>query len=492
LPRILIAGIAQEISSFNPVPTQFELFSIQRGQEVYDVNKGTTTSIAGAIDLFESHSEIEFVTTYAAKAVSAGPMSAACWDRLSTEFIDSLRPHIGKVDAIYFSLHGAMSGESELDPEGWVLDQTRQLFGTEIPIVFSLDLHGILTGKMLEHGSGLTVFHTYPHIDLYDTGGRAAKLLLKLLHGASPTLARVRVPALVRGDELKTESGCFGNQIRQIKDLESAGEILAGGFFIGNPFTDVPELCSQAFIITDNDRAKAEEIALKLTYEFWDNRAKMQSNLIPLEEAVAKASTLEGPIIFTDAADAPSSGSPGDSNAILAELIRTEYPNTVLLPITDAVAVQKAIKAGVGGTFTSEVGGSLDSRFTPIEMEFSVKLLADGHYPLESTGAPQYGGPTAVLTSGNFTVVATSQPVSLLDRSLFLATGQNPQNFHSIVVKSPHCQPRFFDDWSERNFNIDAPGSTSANLHSLGHTICARPIYPLEPETTFTPCAEAF
>jgi microcystin degradation protein MlrC len=89
VPRILITGIAQEISSFNPVLTEFELFSIQRGQEVYDVNKGTATAIAGALDFFESQPAIEFVTTYAAKAVSAGPMSAACWDRLSTEFIDS-------------------------------------------------------------------------------------------------------------------------------------------------------------------------------------------------------------------------------------------------------------------------------------------------------------------------------------------------------------------------------------------------------------------
>jgi microcystin degradation protein MlrC len=345
---------------------------------------------------------------------------------------------------------------------------------------------------MLQYGTALTAYHTYPHVDLYDTGERAARLTLQLLEGAKPVVARVRVPALVRGDELKTESGCFGDQIRQIKGYEKSGEILAGGFLIGNPFTDVPELCSQAFIITDGDQAKAEKIATELTTEFWDNRQRMQSNLIPLEESVAKAAQMEGPIIFTDAADAPSSGSPGDSNSILTEMIRAGYDKSVLVPITDAAAVEKAIQAGIGGTFTASVGGSLDPRFTPIKMEFTVKLLSDGHYPLESTGAPQYAGPTAVLTSGLFTVVVTSQPVSLLDRSLFLANGQNPKIFHSIVVKSPHCQPRFFDDWAEHNFNVDAPGSTSANLHSLGHTICARPIFPLDNTTTFTPTPETY
>jgi len=492
LTRILIAGIAQEISSFNPVPTEYELFSIQRGDEVLEVNRGTSTAISGALDLFEKQSDLEIVTTFAAKAVSAGPMSTKCWDRLSTEFIDSLRPHVGSVDAIYLSLHGSMGGESEMDPEGWVLEQTRNLFGDDVPIVFSLDLHGILTEKMLKFGNGVTAYHTYPHVDLYDTGERAGQLLLSIIAGAKPIVARVRVPAIVRGDELKTDTGCFGDQIKRIKSLESDGSILAGGFLIGNPFTDVPELCCQAFVVTDGDQATAERIALELTAEFWGNREKMQSNLVALESAVSEAAGMEGPIIFTDAADAPSSGSPGDSNSILSEMVRTGYSNTVLAPVTDAAAVEQAIAAGIGGKFTASVGGSLDPRFTPLEFEFEVKLLSDGNYILESWGVPQYSGPTAVLTSGNYTLVVTSRPVSLFDRSLFLGHGQDPKNFHSIIVKSPHCQPRFFDDWAEHNFNVDAPGSTSANLPSLGHTVCARPIFPLDDAVEFDPIVELF
>jgi len=492
LSRILIAGIAQEISSFNPVPTEYELFSIQRGDEVSEANRGTATAVAGAMEQFDEHSGTQLVTTFAAKAVSAGPMSAACWDQLSVEFIDSLRPHVGKVDAIYLALHGAMGGENELDPEGWVLEQTRLLFGDDVPIVFSLDLHGILTEKMMRFGDGVTSYHTYPHVDLHDTGKRAADLLLKILGGAKPVVARVRVPAIVRGDELKTESGCFGEQIRQIKEFEASGEILAGGFLIGNPFTDVPELCCQAFIITDGNQQVAEKIALDLTNEFWGNREKMQSALVPLDEAVSKAESMAGPIIFTDAADAPSSGSPGDSNSIIAEMARTGYSHSVLAPVTDAPVVEAAIAAGIGGSFTSRIGGAMDPRFTPMELDFEVKLISDGNYILESWGVPQYSGPTVVLTSGVFTLVVTSRPVSLFDRSLFLGHGLDPAKFHSIVVKSPHCQPRFFDDWAEHNFNVDAPGSTSANLQSLGHTICARPIFPLDDEVEFAPQVEIY
>jgi microcystin degradation protein MlrC len=492
MSRILIAGIAQEISSFNPVLTEYELFSIQRGNEVLEFNKGTATAIAGAMEVFDADSDIEYATAFAAKAVSAGPMSADCWSKLSGDFLNSMKPHIGSVDAIYLALHGSMGGESELDPEGWVLEQVRQLFGDEIPVVFSLDLHGILTAKMMKYAQGVTSYHTYPHVDLHDTGVRAAGLLLGILNGAQPVTARVTVPAIVRGDELKTETGCFGEQISRIKELESSGEILAGGFLIGNPFTDVPELCSQAFVTTNGDPALAEKIAVELTQTFWGNRERMQTSLVSLDDAVSRATAANGPVIFTDAADAPSSGAPGDSNAIIAALKASNYPHSVLAPVTDPAVVQLAIEAGIGGIFTTKLGGSMDPRFTPTEFECEVKLLSDGNYILESWGVPQYAGPTAVVTSDNFTLVLTSQPVALFDRSLFLGHGLDPQDFHSTVVKSPHCQPKFFDDWAEVNFNVDAPGSTSANLHSLGHTICARPIFPMEPNTVFEPTAEIY
>jgi microcystin degradation protein MlrC len=119
-------------------------------------------------------------------------------------------------------------------------------------------------------------------------------------------------------------------------------------------------------------------------------------------------------------------------------------------------------------------------------------MLSDGDFINESHGSVWHGGPTAVLEADNYTLVVTSRAVSLYDRSLFLAHGQNPQNFDLVVVKSPHCQPQFFTDWGAINVNVDAPGSTSANLHSLGHTRCARPIFPLEPDTEFVPQAKIF
>ena len=225
---------------------------------------------------------------------------------------------------------------------------------------------------------------------------------------------------------------------------------------------------------------------------FFDHRAEIQAKLVSLEDAIAEAKGLEGTMVFTDAADAPSSGATGDSYVIVRGLLEAGFAGTILAPVTDAPAVAEAHRLGVGATGRFAIGGSLDPRFEPLELEASVAQLGDGRYVLESWGTMEDAGLTAVLESGALTIVATSRPVALFDRSLFLAHGRDPRRFDAIVVKSPHCQPQFFDDYATRNFNVDAPGSTSANLPTLGHRRCARPIYPLEADTTFTPVVEHF
>ena len=196
--------------------------------------------------------------------------------------------------------------------------------------------------------------------------------------------------------------------------------------------------------------------------------------------------------MFTDAADATSSGASGDSSTILQALIAAGYEGRALIPFVDPPAVDAAFAAGIDGALHTTVGGQLDARFTKVPIEARVRLLSDGCFINESHGSVWNAGRSAVLEAENYTVVVTSRAVSLYDRSLFLAHGQNPQHFDLVVVKSPHCQPQFFDDWAAINVNVDAPGSTSANLPTLGHTRCARPIFPLDSDVDFEPQATIF
>ena len=119
-------------------------------------------------------------------------------------------------------------------------------------------------------------------------------------------------------------------------------------------------------------------------------------------------------------------------------------------------------------------------------------MLSDGYFRSESMGDEWYAGRTAVLQVGSITLIVTSRAVSLYDRSLFFAHGQNPKQFDLVVVKSPHCQPQMFADWCAQLVNVDTPGATSANLSSLGHTKCVRPIFPLDADVSFQPEAKLF
>jgi microcystin degradation protein MlrC len=257
---------------------------------------------------------------------------------------------------------------------------------------------------------------------------------------------------------------------------------------IGNPFTDVPELCSQVLIVAERDRVLAEREAVRLAHEFWPLRHRMQGKLIALDRAIAQAKHIAGPVVFTDAADATSSGATGDSNVVVKALLAAGYQKRVLAQIVDAPAARAAHAAGVGASITVRLGGALDTgRFTPMQVTATVESLSRGRGRFETMRSAYDAGPTAVLSFGTVTMLVISETVGLIDRSLYYANGLDPRDFDLIVVKCPHTEYQMYDAWVQKNFNIDAPGATSADLKSLGHTICRRPVFPLDEGVEFTP-----
>jgi microcystin degradation protein MlrC len=495
MPRILIAECRQEVSSFNPVASRYEDFRILKGADLLELHRGLGEAVGGALQVFDTDPDVVLVPTYAAISnTSGGVLDAESLARLRDEFVAAVAA-AGRVDAAYFSLHGAMQAVGEEDPEGLLLQEARQLLGEQIPFVVSVDLHGIVTDRMLVHSDVIVPYHTYPHVDFHETGARAARALLRILRGARPVTARVKIPALVRGDELITETGAVGVAINRARRIEAAEGGLSAGVTWGNPFTDVPELRSNSFVVLDDDVETASRLAVELADLFWEHHDKMQVPLVPLADAVGIAGTVtDGTVIMVDAADATSSGAVGDSNAIAREALRQGYGGSILAPLVDPGAVEAAFAAGVGATFRTALGGALDpARHTPLQLTVTVRSLSDGRFRSESFGRHWDSGPTAVLeSSGSITFVVGTRPVSLYDRSWFWANGQDPKRFDLVVVKSPHCEPHMFSDWCARQIDVDAPGSTSANLASLGHSRCARPLFPLDGAVGFTPVADIF
>ena len=290
MKRVMIGQFTQEKGSFNPKLSTYDDFNIFRGQEIIDRNRGRDSAMGGALEVFEERSDIEVVPTYAAGMVTTGgPVAAADTERMISELLAEVEASGENIDGVYLCLHGAMAGVEEPDPEGCVVDGVRRVVGN-VPLTASMDLHGILTDRLVEGIDAISWLHTYPHIDGKQTGARAARNLLKMPDGdVKPTTARVKIPILARGNELITATGKFGEAIRKCQAIEAAPWGIAAGVNIGNPFTDVPDLRSNTLVTTDGDQERAEAEALELARFMWENREKWVADLMSMEEIVRHA-----------------------------------------------------------------------------------------------------------------------------------------------------------------------------------------------------------
>ena len=121
MQNILIAEIKQEISTFNPVPSTEHDFVTHFGDEIVRVHRGLNSEMAGALDVFNQRNDIALKPTYSARAItSAGVLTATGWQHLASHFLETIQAaaNAAPIHGVYFSMHGAMSAEGELDPEG--------------------------------------------------------------------------------------------------------------------------------------------------------------------------------------------------------------------------------------------------------------------------------------------------------------------------------------------------------------------------------------
>src|SRR5262249_62255062 len=107
------------------------------------------------------------------------------YEKIVGWIIEDLRAQ-GRIDAVYLDLHGAMVAEHFEDGEGELMRRVRTVIGQRIPLVASLDYHTNMTPEMVRHASAMVGYRTYPHIDMAETGGRAARLPARPLNDHRP------------------------------------------------------------------------------------------------------------------------------------------------------------------------------------------------------------------------------------------------------------------------------------------------------------------
>jgi len=177
--KIYAAGFQHETNTFVEIPATYEAFNdlavgpIRRGEKVNEL-RSLNIPLGGFLSAIKD-TEHKIVPGLWAGATPSGRVTEDAYERIAGEILGGIRD--AKPDAIYLDLHGAMVAEHFDDGEGELLRRIRAIVGPDVPVVASLDLHANVTQCMVDQSDGLVAYRTYPHIDMAETGRRAAELL---------------------------------------------------------------------------------------------------------------------------------------------------------------------------------------------------------------------------------------------------------------------------------------------------------------------------
>jgi len=395
----------------------------------------------------------------------------------------------GTVDGLLLALHGALVVEDQPDGDGEIILRMRRILGPDVPIGVSLDLHGHITPLMLQPNVFHIGYREYPHIDMYETGQRTARLLLDVLSGrrAMPAMALAKRPLLVSPVCTRTTDGPLRAIVEVAQRMENEGEVVHAALFPVQPWIDVPDL-GFAALVCANDRASATAAAEELVEMAWQRRATFFPDLVPLEEAIRMGLASNGMTLVSDAGDAPTGGSAADSAAVLKALLAAganHADRTSYLTLCDPPAVQAATAAGVGSALTVPLGHAFSKNDgEPATVTAVVMSLSDGTYRMTDggpNGLELCMGPTAVLGIGALRVLVRTQPSMEWDRAMYESQGLPLADAALVFVKSPSHFRQSFGPAAARILAANTPGPTAPDMRRIPFVKATRPLYPLDP-----------
>ena len=487
--NIAIASYGQETSSFSPVPTTldtFKLYGLFAGAEILQKCRDIG-SIGGFLQTMDAQLDWTPVPIIHGWAGASGALTKETLAYFAEALEKGLRD-AGPLDAMYFALHGAAVADGVHDTEAYLLRIVRGLIGNDIPLVISLDHHANLTDAIVDHADALVAHRTQPH-DQFETGELAAQLLLGIVRDKTrPTTAWRKIPLITHQEQFLTAHGPMKQWFDLARDMESRPGVLSASTLPMQPWLDVPQGGWAAAVVTDNDPELADKLVQELADEAWALRESFcRLDSITPEAAIQRAVDADkGLVILSDTGDSIWGGATGDSNVLLAEMIRQQVPHRALITLVDPEAVEAAMAAGVGGTLTTMIGGKLDPNFgTPTQVTAKVAAIGGGRVDVSLLGFESYDlGSAALLEIGEIRlVVSENRGIGGNHPSVYEHFGLDVADARMLVVKTA-SNWQFYQPWIDQVIRVDTPGATTSHLEDLPWQHLPRPIYPLDSDAT--------
>lgn len=489
--RILVCEYHQESNTFNPMTSPLSKFSPglgYEGEKVYNARMSTRSAIHGAVDA---------ITAAGAEAIPTAFFTASSGGRMDDAVLqlacDRMRYYVensGDFDGVYVDLHGATCTESYDDASGEFLRVLRELIGDK-PMTASCDLHANITTLMLQKADAISGYQSYPHVDHYETGHRAASLLMKLLAGEKFTTATVSVPMLIPPSGYTTMVDPFKSIIARGKQMVAEGKLLDFSTFAVQPWLDIPEIASTAMAVAE-DPTVAKACAEELAQMLFDARDASQPELYSVDAIIdiAEANKEDKPVILCDSADSPNGGAVGDSPVVAMRLLERGSNLRGAMFIKDPKAVEQAFALGVGSEADFVVGAAFTPGMPgPLKAVGKVRSLHDGYFRLEgpaNRGALGYIGRAAVVSFGNVDILLCETPSKSGDPQLFRHFGIEPTLYDLIEVKANTSFRVPYSKISDLIYVADTPGAGASNMLQFQWKNLPKGMYPLDLPEDYT------
>jgi microcystin degradation protein MlrC len=489
--RFITGGIMHETHTFSAEVTTEATLPVVRGADCWRY-AGTNHSLGGTIDGCRELG-IALEPTMLVDVVSTGTWRRDAFEALTGELIDRIAAAL-PADGIVLNLHGAMVAEDYPDAEAEIASRVRTLVGPGTPIAVTLDYHANIGQGLVDAVEIITTYDTYPHVDAGERAREAVRLLARTVDGEiRPVMALAKPPLLPVPQAQFTAVPPFRLLLEQAHEMEATGSALTVTIAAGFPYADVPEAGVSFLVTTDGDPDAAARQANELAALAWSLREQMIVRNTPPAEAVAEAMAFAGkPVMLVDVGDNIGGGTPGDGTVLLRELLAQGAMDATVV-IADPESVERAIAAGVRNRVALSVGGKTDRLHgEPVALEGEVGLISDGkwvHEGPENAGVPVEMGRTVVLRCDGVNLVLTSKKCMPGDQQQLKAVGIDPKTQQIIVVKAAVRWRGGFGPIAAHAIHVDTPGLGSVDLSRFAFHRIRRPIFPLDPDASWSPPA---
>ena len=474
LPRIAIAGIAIESSTFSPAVSHEEAFRAREGDDVFSYYPFMNPD-SGIID------RAVWLPTLRGHAMPGGIVTREAYESLVTKTLTMLEASL-PLDALFFDIHGAMSVQGLDDPEGDFLVRIRELVGNDVLVSTTMDLHGSVSPRLAKYSDLITCYRLAPHEDAIETKKRAVTNLLKRLEtgkGKPAYKAWIPVPILLPGEKTSTRIEPGKGLYELIPGQINGDNVIDASIWMSYPWADEPRNHGVVMAYGD-DKESVAKAAETLAKHFWDVREEFEfvAPTTYFDDAMNQAlASDKKPFIISDMGDNPTAGGAGDVTWTLHEIFkRPEFKaanskKLIYSSIHGPELIKKALEVGVGGHVSELAGAEVDDRFAPpIKIEGEITAIKESDNNTE-----------VVVKSGNIYTIVTEKRNAYHYERNYTDLGLNPREIDILVNKIGYLTPELYDiraDW----VMALTPGGVDQDLLRLPYKRINRPMYPLDPD----------